>query len=843
MGAVGDGKGREIRDEIMRDGDAYGAGDPGALETLYGARTEAGALIGLAEAYRRSGWRAARLDPLGLTAPEAPPELDPAPYGLDPEATAPLIRAYCGSIGWEIGHVQDAARRGWLAARAEELWQPAPAEQAAALGLIARAEHLEAVFARRMPGVKTFGIAGGEGFLVLTDAVICAAVALGVRQIFVAGMHRGRFTQMGLNFGKPLVRLVAEAQGAPEIPEAAGASSDVPYHLGFEGSLAVDGRETAIWVSPHPSHLSLVGPMMQGRARAAAERAGTGAILPLILHSDAAIAGQGINAEVFQLAGLAPFDVGGTVHLIVNNQIGFTTDPGDGRTARSCSDIAKLIEAPVLHVNGEDPDALIRAGQLAAAWRADFGADIVIDMLCYRRKGHNEIDEPRFTQPLEYRAIDAMPPLAARYGARIGREPEIADFASALDAAFEGAKHWKPNGPESPPHGLAPDVEGRLCDPVATGVELDALRRLGAHITEAPEGFALHPKVARFLEARRAAVKTGEGIDWATAEALALASLADAGTPVRLGGQDTVRGAFTQRHLALFDQQTGARHMTLDGLAARAEIYNAPLIEHAILAFDYGLSTARPDRLAVWEAQFGDFLNVCQPVFDQIVVAAEDRWLFESGLVILLPHGLDGGGPDHVSARPERLLAACARGNLLVVNASTPANYFHALRRQVAGTLRKPLVVLTPKALLRHPTCVSRLDEMGPGTGFRTVIGENVENPHRAVLCTGKLAYYLDTARRERGIEDVALIRLEQLYPLDHAALAAALKPYRKAELVWAQEEPENMGFFGWLDRRLERIAGRPFRLVSRQAAPSPAVGPKKWNDAGMVSVIDGALE
>lgn len=836
MARTREGKGKGNGD--MRDGEAFGAGDPGALDALFGARCEAGAALGLADAFRRSGWRAAGLDPLGIAVPEAPPELDPALYGLDPADAEPLRRAYCGAIGWEIGHVQDRARREWLAARAEAGWRPDPAARAAALALIARGEHLEAALARRMPGVKTFGLSGAEGFLVLTDAAMRGGVARGARSVFVAGMHRGRFTQMGLNFGKPLARLIAEARGAPDLPFETGASSDVPYHLGFDGALQVAGREVTVWVSPHPSHLSVVGPMMQGRARAAMA---DGAVLPLILHTDAAIAGQGINAEVLQLSGLAPFDIGGTVHLILNNQIGFTTGAADARTARCCSDIAKLIEAPVLHVNGDDPDALLRAGQVAAEYRAAFGADIVVDMVAYRRKGHNEIDEPRFTQPGLYRAIDAMPALSERYGRQTGVAPDVAGFSTALDAAFEAAGHWMPNGPDGA-RGLSRDIEARMCEPVETGVDIDTLRELGRHLTTAPPGFALHPKVARFLAARAGAFESGEGIDWAAAEALALASLLARGTPVRLGGQDAVRGAFTQRHLALFDQATGARHLVLDGLAAAAETYNAPLIENAILAFEYGLSTADPARLTVWEAQFGDFLNVAQPVFDQLIACAEDRWLFESGLVMLLPHGLDGAGPDHVTARPERLLAACARGNIRVVNASTPANFFHALRRQVTGPLRKPLAVLAPKALLRHRGCVSRLEDMAAGTAFRTVIGETVADARRVVLCTGKLFHFLDAARRARGAGDVALVRVEQLYPLDGTAIRAALDACPFAEIVWAQEEPENMGYFGWLDRRLETIAGRRVQLVSRPAMASPATGPKIWNEAEFAAVIDRAL-
>ncbi len=815
-------------------GAALGAGDPGALDAMFGDQCEPGALAGLTEAYRRWGWLAADLDPLRLAPRFRMPELEPERWGLTSDDAAPVESAYCGTIGWEIGHVQDRVRYQWLAAEAEALWEPDPEARAQALALIARGEHLEAAMGRRMLGVKTFGLSGAEGYLVLTDAVMQAGVALGAEAVFAAGMHRGRFTQLGLNFFKPLMRLIGEASGAAALPREAGVSSDVPYHLGFETIARIAGRETRIWVSPHPSHLSVVGPMMQGRAR------GTGgAILPIIFHTDAAIAGQGINAEVFQLSGLDAFNIGGTVHLILNNQIGFTTDPGDGRTARSCSDIAKLIEAPVLHVNGDDPDALMRAGQVAAAYRANFRADVVIDMLCYRRKGHNEIDEPRFTQPLAYKAIDAMQVLSARYAARIGAMPDCEAFETDLTAAFEGAKNWMPNGPDVPA-GVSSDIEARMCADVATGIALEDLKRLGGHIATAPDGFSLHPKVARFLQARVQAIASGRGIDWATAEALALAGLADERTPVRFGGQDSVRGAFTQRHLALFDQESGAQHDIFDGLALPLELYNAPLIENAVLAFEYGLSTASHERLVIWEAQFGDFLNVAQPVFDQLIAAGEDRWLFESGLVLLLPHGLDGAGPDHVTGRPERLLAACAKGNIRVVNPSTPANYFHALRRQVADPFRKPLAVLAPKALLRNPACVSALGEMDLGTGFRCVIGAPVDKPRRVILCTGKIFYALDAARRECGIDDIALVRLEQLYPLDSDALAAAVPD--GSDIVWAQEEPANMGYFAWLDRRLEEIFGRRVRLISRAARPSPAVGPKKWNDAEFNAVIEEAL-
>ncbi len=828
----------------MRDTDALGAGDPGALDALLGSATEAGALIALAEAYRRWGWRAARLDPLGIEPPEDVPELDPGLYGLMEGDAAPFRAAYCGAIGWDFGHVQDRARYAWLAWQAEAPRRWDRGEQRSALDLIARAELLERTLDRRMPGAKTFGLSGAESFLVLIRRAMEQAVRGGVREILVGGMHRGRMTQMALVFGKPLVQVVAESAGMPVVPEGMG-SSDSPYHLGHADTLEIDGRKVGIWVAPHPSHLSIVGPVTLGRARALRDRGQSP--LPLLLHTDAAFAGQGVNGELLQLSGLAAFGVGGTVHLVLNNQLGFTTGAEEARTARTCADIAKLIEAPILHVNGDDPDAVMRAAEVAVAYRAQFDADIVVDLVACRRKGHNEIDQPRFTQPAMYRKIDALPPLSERYAARLGVKPAVGAFRADLDAAFEAAKSWRPNLRRTP-QGLAPDAAEQMLRPVDTAVPGDRLRALGQQLTTLPAGIEPHPKVAEFLANRRADIDAGEGIDWATAEALALASLLDEGVPVRLGGQDTVRGAFTQRHLAVHCQRTGLAHRALDQFGP-ATVFNTPLIENAVLGFEYGYSLGEPDGLTVWEAQFGDFLNVAQAVYDQCIICGEDRWQFESSLVMLLPHGIDGGGPDHATACPERLMADCAGGNMRLVNLSTPANYFHALRRQVLAPLAKPLVVLAPKALLRHPRCVSTLDEFT--TGFRPVIaeeraGERADSrrtPRRVVMSTGKLAVLLEAACEASGIEDVALIRLEQLYPLDADALARALAPYGDAELVWAQEETENMGYFALLDRRLEEISGRRWRLVTRPASPSAAAGPKKWDDAHLKAVITEALE
>lgn len=819
----------------MRDTEFLGAGDPGALDALLGEATGAGALIGLAEAFRRWGWRAAQLDPLGLCPPEVVPELDPTLYGLLPAEAEALRAAYCGSLGWEFGHVQDRARYQWLCWRAEAPRRHTAAEEREALDLIARAELFERTLDRRLPGAKTFGLAGAEAFIVLLRRTMALAVRGGVREIVVGGMHRGRMTQMALAFGKALHQVVAEAQGVAVVPEGMG-SSDSPYHLGHADTIEIEGRNVGIWVAPHPSHLSIVGPVALGRARAMRDRGQ--APLPLVLHTDAALAGQGVNAELMQLAGLPGFDVGGTIHLVLNNQLGFTTGADEARTARTCADVAKLVEAPILHVNGDDPDAVMRAADVAVAYRAAFGADIVVELIACRRKGHNEIDQPRFTQPGMYRKIDDLPPLSGRYGARIGAAADLQAFSTQLDTAFEVAKSWRPNL-RSTPAGLSPDVVPQMLRPVATGVDPGRLRELGRRLTSLPPGIEPHPKVADFLADRLADIEAGENIDWATAEALALAALLDEGVPVRLGGQDSVRGAFTQRHLAVHCQKSGRRHPILSEFGP-ATVFNTPLTENAVLGFEYGYSLGEPDGLTVWEAQFGDFINVAQPVFDQFVVCGEDRWHFPSSLVILLPHGVDGGGPDHATAHPERMLAACANGNMRLVNLSTPANWFHALRRQVLSPLAKPLVLLAPKALLRHGRCVSRLDDLAGS--FQPVIAED-RPARRVVMSTGKLSVLLEAARDEAGIDDVALIRLEQLYPLDDAALAHALAPYADAELVWAQEEPENMGYFCWLDRRLEAIAGRRWRLVTRPASPSAASGPKKWDDAHLRAVIARALE
>jgi len=849
-----------------------GAGDPGALEAVfYAAKPSTASALSPAEralvqAYRDRGFLRARLDPLGLAPLPAVPELQPAYHGLDPAQTRGLVqfleRTYCGSIGWEFGYIHDTEKRRWLEAEAEAEVLPDAATRQAILALLTRAHTFETGLAQRLPGARLFGLGGAESFIVLLDVLLKESVPLGLEEVVIGGMHRGRFNLLANICGKPLGALLAEIQGKPPVPGGLGVSSDVPYHLGFSGERELAGRSLRFSVSPHPSHLQLVPIISQGRARAKQRMRGLDegrrAVLPLLLHTDASFAGQGLVAEMFQLSRLAPYDLGGTIHVVINNQLGFTTLPEEGRSARHPTDIAKLVEAPVLHVNGDDPDAVWRIAQVAARWRATFGSDIVIDLVCYRRPGHNEFDEPRFTQPVMYRAIDARPPVNEIYAAQLGDEgidtSPMAEAARVMEeeirAGLEAAKSYAANRADWFEGAWAGfhcgSLEEMLSAPV-TGLSFEELKRLGKLLTEVPPGFNVEPKVARFLEERRQSVETGEGINWATGEALAFASLLAEGTPVRFSGQDAVRGAFTQRHLELHDQTTGARHLVLTPATrdeAHVEVHNTPLIEHAVLCFEYGVSLADPRRLVVWEAQFGEFLNIAQPVFDQCIACSEDRWLRSTGLVILLPHGLDGGGPDHSTGRPERLLAACAGANLIVANVSTPANFFHLLRRQMHWPFRKPLVVLTPKALLRHKACVSSLSEFGPGTAFAPIIPDaKVKRPKRVVLCTGKVYYELLQARAESKLEkQVALVRIEQLWPFPGSALAAALKPYSKAEIVWCEEEPENMGYFRHLAPHIERLIGRPIRRAGRPAAATPAVGVKSWLAAQARALVADAL-
>jgi 2-oxoglutarate dehydrogenase E1 component len=652
--------------------------------------------------------------------------------------------------------------------------------------------------------------------------------------------------------GKPFAAIFSEFQGNSTNPEHVHGSGDVKYHLGTSGDREIAGKTVHLSLAANPSHLEAVDPVVLGKVRAKQLQRGDGErtdVAGILMHGDAAFAGQGLVAESLELSELTGYRTGGTIHVIVNNQIGFTTAPSAARSSPYPSDVAKGVQAPIFHVNGDDPEAVVGVARIAAEYRHEFKKDVVVDLFCYRRHGHNESDEPAFTQPLMYRTIARHPTTRQVYAAQLiadgvlaEGEPEAmaARFVARLESEFEAAKNYRPNKADWLEGSWAGLEPARHDDcPADTGVAADVLRELGRGLVTVPEGFRLNPKIVRQLDAKRAAIASGEGIDWATAEALAIASLCAEGTHVRMSGQDSGRGTFSHRHAILVDQETEKRYIPINHVRvgqAPFEIIDSPLSEAAVVGFEYGYSLADPSTLVLWEAQFGDFANGAQVIIDQFLSAGEAKWLRMSGLVLLLPHGYEGQGPEHSSARIERYLQLCAEDNIQVCNLTSAANYFHVLRRQIRRNFRKPLVVFTPKSLLRAKEVMSRLDEMGPGSDFQRVIPETGpivadDAVRRVVLCSGKVYFDLVKARAERGDDRVALVRVEQLYPFPSDALGQVLARWRNAAIVWCQEEPQNMGAWNFVDRRIEDVlagldiaAKRP-RFAGRAEAASPATG------------------
>ncbi len=817
------------------------------------------------EAFRRFGHRAARLDPLGLAVADFPTEIETA-AALDGEASERWRILYCATTGYEFDHVERAEERDWLYAAVEG---GAPAPDGATVRARARrlieAEAFEAFMMKRFPATKRFSGEGVDSQIVLIDALFSRAVQAGVEKAVVAPVHRGRLQLMHNVFGKPLAALFAEVSGASAFPDGLRVSGDSCYHLGITTEIAVGGRPLKIEMISNPSHLEAIDPVVAGLSRATQDGREAASVLPLMFHTDAALSGQGVVAELLQMSGLPGYSVGGTVHVVVNNQIGFTTDVGDARTSRYCTDVAKSIGAPVIHVNADDPDAAARAARLAIDYRQRFGRDIFVDLIGYRRLGHNELDEPRFTQPRLYAAIEAHESVCAQYCANaVGTgaisRGELDDIRAAyvrrLEEGYAAADGYRANEADQfggQWAGLRAVRENEMLDVEQTGVPEARLRALGETICRLPGEFDPGEKIERFLDARRASITSGEGIGWSTAEALAWASLLSEGISVRLTGEDSVRGTFTQRHGRLLDRHDGRPHDPFAAVAAdgaRFDLYNSPLTEYAVLGFELGYSWGAPQTLVQWEAQFGDFANGAQIVIDQFLSAGEDKWLRGSGLVLLLPHGLEGGGPEHSSARLERFLALAARGNLQVVQCTSPANHFHALRRQIRCDYRKPLVAMTPKSLLRHRAAVSSLAEMGSGTGFRPVLPDP-DPPsiaRRVILCSGKIYYDLSAARQEANRREVSLIRLEQLYPFPAATVADLLAPHKAAQVYWCQEEAENMGAWRFVEPRLSRILarighrqGRP-GYVGRGANPSPAPGLAEDYKRQQAQIVERAL-
>jgi 2-oxoglutarate dehydrogenase E1 component len=839
-------------------------------------------------AFRMRGHLEAKLDPLGLE-PEAPhPELDPASYGfaeadLDRkifidhvlglefasvrEMVTILRRTYCQTIGIEFMHMSDPEEKSWLQERIEgpdkEITFTREGKRAI-LNKLIEAEGFEKFIDVKYTGTKRFGLDGGEAMIPAMEQIIKRSGALGCKEIVLGMAHRGRLNVLSQVMAKPHRAIFHEFKGGSANPTDIEGSGDVKYHLGASSDREFDNNTVHLSLTANPSHLEIVDPVVLGKVRAKQDLFGDKpedriSAMPLLIHGDAAFAGQGVVAECFGLSGLKGHRTGGSIHFIINNQIGFTTNPRYSRSSPYPSDVAKMIEAPIFHVNGDDPEAVVFVAKVATEFRMKFHKPVVIDMFCYRRFGHNEGDEPAFTQPLMYQKIRQHPSTLDIYGKKLEEEGVVAagevdgmkaEWRAKLEAEYEAGQSYKPN--------KADWLDGRwsgmkaakeIDDPRRgeTGVDLAVLKEIGARITSVPEGFTAHKTILRFLENRKKAIDTGAGIDWATGEALAFSTLLLDGHRVRLSGQDVERGTFSQRHSVLTDQTNENRYKPFNHIREKQghyEVINSMLSEEAVLGFEYGYSLAEPNALTLWEAQFGDFANGAQVIFDQFICSGERKWLRMSGLVCLLPHGYEGQGPEHSSARLERFLQLCAEDNMQVANITTPANYFHALRRQLKRDIRKPLILMTPKSLLRHKRAVSTLAELGPETSFHRVLWDDAqylknsptklvadEKMRRVVLCSGKVYYDLYEEREKRDLNDIYLLRVEQLYPFPLKALTTELSRFKNAEVIWCQEEPKNQGAWAFVQPYVEWLLenvgakNKRARYVGRAASASTATG------------------
>ena len=848
----------------------------------------------LIEAFRTLGHTHAHLNPLHPKPEHPQMALTPAAYGFAEQDMAKTVaahgfmgqrevrlstlltqlnRTYCGHLGIEYKHIPDSTAQSWLQTTIES--RPIAdmfndTEKLKLFGYLHEAENFERFLHKKYPGAKRFGLEGAESTMILLHHITeRAAIKFGATDTVLGMSHRGRLNVLCNFLQKKPRMLFKEFTGEPPFPENGHGSGDVKYHLGASADVRHGSHKMHLSLCPNPSHLEAVNPIVLGRVRAKQmlqKDTQRDHVFGIIMHGDAAFAGQGLVAETLLLSQLNGYKVGGTIHIIVNNHIGFTTDPIDSRSSLYSSDIAKMINAPILHVNGNDPEAVASAARLAIDYRYRFKRDIVIDLCCYRRHGHNEMDEPSFTQPKMYADIRDTPSVCESYKTQLEKEGVLteaahdaltADFNKRLDAEYVASRTYKPEKEEWL-EGTWKGYDAILSDDQGkTAVLETVLATVGKTITTAPEGFALHPKIARLLNEKKKALEAGIGLDWATAEALAFGTLLLEGHPIRFSGQDVGRGTFSHRHAKWVDQNTGQPYYPLNHIADNQEtmdIIESPLSEAGVLGFDYGYSMTAPETLTIWEAQFGDFANGAQVIMDQFISCAEAKWLRLSGLVMLLPHGYEGQGPEHSSARLERYLQLCADDNLIVANCSTPANYFHILRRQVRRTVRKPLVLMTPKSLLRHKQAVSSLEELGPGTTFRQIIAEEnrnlVDNTkiRRVVLCSGKIFYELNTMRELLNIKDVALIRVEQLYPFPKEDLIRELSKYRKAQIVWCQEEPMNMGAWQYVEQPFENLLLEINHLytraafVGRLAAASPATGFLAQHKIEQESLVEKAL-
>ncbi|MFL5165746.1 MAG: 2-oxoglutarate dehydrogenase E1 component [Microvirga sp.] len=900
---------RAVGDRIKARASDRGA-EIGEAHVLQATRDSVRALM-LIRAYRVRGHLHAKLDPLDLEPRHDDEELHPSHYGFTEadwdrrifldnvlgmefgtirEIVALLERTYCQTLGVEFMHISDPTEKAWLQERIEgpdkEITFTREGKRAI-LNKLVEADGFEKFLDLKYTGTKRFGLDGSESLIPALEQIIKRGGNLGVKEIVLGMAHRGRLNVLTQVMAKPHRALFHEFKGGSFAPDEVEGSGDVKYHLGASSDRSFDGNSVHLSLTANPSHLEIVDPVVLGKVRAKQDQFGDpperrSSAMPLLIHGDAAFAGQGVVAECFGLSGLKGHRTGGSVHFIVNNQIGFTTNPRFSRSSPYPSDVAKMVEAPIFHCNGDDPEAVVFAAKVATEYRQRFQKPVVIDMFCYRRFGHNEGDEPAFTQPKMYRMIRQHPSTLEIYARKLAAEGVVTEaeveamktgWRAKLEGEFEIVQGYKPNkadwldGKWSGLKAVREDVDDARRG--QTGLAAEALKEIGSRITEVPQGFNLHRTIRRFLDNRRKMIESGEGIDWATAESLAFGSLLLDGHRVRLSGQDVERGTFSQRHSVLIDQETEARYTPLNhirdggaaaGAQARYEVINSMLSEEAVLGFEYGYTLSEPNALVLWEAQFGDFANGAQVVFDQFISSGERKWLRMSGLVCLLPHGYEGQGPEHSSARLERFLQMCAEDNMQVANCTTPANYFHILRRQLKRDFRKPLILMTPKSLLRHKRAVSRLSELADGSTFHRVLWDDAqfgrdtvklapdERIRRVVLCSGKVYFDLYEEREKRGVDDVYLMRVEQLYPFPLKALAQELSRFRNADVIWCQEEPRNMGAWVSVEPYLEWVlthAGskvrRP-RYVGRPPSASTAVGLMSKHLSQLQAFLDEAF-
>ena len=851
-------------------------------------------------AHRIRGHLSADLDPLKLQATGQHLELQPKSYGFEEaDMDRPIFidnvlglqfasmrqiidilkRTYCSTFALQYMHISDPEQSSWLKERIEgrdkEITFTREGRKAI-LNKMVEAEGFEKFLHVKYTGTKRFGLDGGESLIPALEQIIKRGGALGVRDIVIGMPHRGRLSVLANVMQKPYRAIFNEFQGGSFKPEDVDGSGDVKYHLGASSDRDFDGNNVHLSLTANPSHLEAVNPVVIGKVRAKQDQIGDAdrtQVLPLLLHGDAAFAGQGVVAECFGLSGLVGHRTGGTIHVVVNNQIGFTTAPHFSRSSPYPTDIALMVEAPIFHVNGDDPEAVVHAAKVATEFRQKFQKDVVIDIFCYRRFGHNEGDEPMFTNPLMYNQIKRQKTTLSLYTERLVKdglipEGEVEDMKAAFQAKmseeFEAGKEYKPNKADWLDGRWSHlDRRGEEYQRGETSISTQTLADIGTALSRAPDGFPLHKTVARMLEIKKKMFAAGEGFDWATGEALAFGSLLCEGFPVRLSGQDCTRGTFSQRHSGLINQDTEERFYPLNHIRTgqkRYDVIDSMLSEYAVLGFEYGYSLAEPNALTLWEAQFGDFANGAQIMFDQFISSGESKWLRMSGLVVLLPHGFEGQGPEHSSARLERFLQMCWQDNWIIANCTTPANYFHILRRQLHRNFRKPLILMTPKSLLRHKLAVSKAEEFTTGSSFHRVLWDDAEassSAHklkpdakikRVVMCSGKVYYDLLEERNARGLDDIYLMRFEQFYPFPAISAMKELQRFENAEMIWCQEEPKNQGGWSFMEPNLEWVLERMkakhnrLRYVGRSASASPATGLAAQHKFQQAALIDEAL-